>query len=88
MVEPVTSFAEVVARPEARLAAPGGRPPRIGDAVVLIGPEGGWSDAERAAGVPAIGLGPTVLRAETAAVAAAVLLTALRPGGTPNAQGG
>ena len=88
MVEPVASFAEVVARPEARLAAPGGRPPRIGDSVVLIGPEGGWSDAERAAGVPAIGLGPTVLRAETAAVAAAVLLTALRPGGTLNAQGG
>jgi 16S rRNA (uracil1498-N3)-methyltransferase len=43
----------------------------------LIGPEGGWTDAERAAfdaaGFNALSLGPTVLRIETAAVAAAVL---------------
>jgi RsmE family RNA methyltransferase len=45
---------------------------------VLIGPEGGWDDGERAASIPAVRLGSTVLRAETAAVAAAVLLTALR----------
>ncbi len=42
---------------------------------VLIGPEGGFSEAERAAlaardTVHAVGLGPRVLRAETAAIAA------------------
>ncbi|HMQ26751.1 MAG TPA: 16S rRNA (uracil(1498)-N(3))-methyltransferase, partial [Acidimicrobiales bacterium] len=68
-------------RPDAVLAAAGGRPPAAGDSVVLVGPEGGWSDEERGRGLPEIGLGPTVLRAETAAVAAGVLLTALRPGG-------
>ena len=88
VVEPVASFAEVVARPAARLAAPGGRAPAVGDAVVLVGPEGGWTEAELAAGAPVIGLGPTVLRAETAAVAVGVLLTALRPGGALNAKGG
>ncbi len=47
---------------------------------LLIGPEGGWSDRERgelrAAGWRAVGLGPRVLRIETAAVvgAAALLL--------------
>lgn len=41
--------------------------------LVFVGPEGGWSDAERSqaleAGVTFVGLGPTVLRTETAAVA-------------------
>jgi 16S rRNA (uracil1498-N3)-methyltransferase len=48
---------------------------------LLIGPEGGWSDGERtaaaAAGVIRYGLGPRVLRAETAPLAA---LAALRHG--------
>lgn len=42
-------------------------------ALVLIGPEGGWSDVEREqaqeAGLTPIRLGPTILRTETAAVA-------------------
>lgn len=41
---------------------------------ILIGPEGGWTDAERAqiapAGWQSASLGPQILRAETAAVAA------------------
>jgi 16S rRNA (uracil1498-N3)-methyltransferase len=45
---------------------------------VLVGPEGGWSDGERAAlveaGATAVSLGVRVLRLETAAVAAAALL--------------
>lgn len=46
-----------------------------GDALLVwIGPEAGWSDAERRqaldAGVTTITLGPTILRTETAAVAA------------------
>jgi 16S rRNA (uracil1498-N3)-methyltransferase len=47
---------------------------------VLVGPEGGWSPQEQASGLPQVGLGPSVLRAETAAVAAGVLLCALRAG--------
>jgi 16S rRNA (uracil1498-N3)-methyltransferase len=41
---------------------------------LFIGPEGGWTDAERtqaiAAGWQPVSLGPLVLRAETAAAAA------------------
>ncbi len=48
-------------------------------AALLIGPEGGWTDAERAsavsAGWKAVSLGPTILRAETAALAAVAVLT-------------
>jgi len=51
---------------------------------VLVGPEGGWSEEELvladARGAARVGLGPTVLRAETAAVAVAVLLCGLRSG--------
>lgn len=49
-------------------------PLRKAEAVgVLIGPEGGWTDSERASlsdRVESFGLGPLILRAETAAVAA------------------
>jgi 16S rRNA (uracil1498-N3)-methyltransferase len=45
---------------------------------VLLGPEGGWTDSERqlaaAAGWSAASLGPQILRAETAAVAALAIL--------------
>lgn len=61
------------------LAHPGGGPPALG-APILIGPEGGWSNAEVGAASSLVGLGPTVLRAETAAVVAGTLLTALRGG--------
>ncbi len=47
---------------------------RADTAAVLIGPEGGWTDAERQLAVSAawqpVSLGPLVLRAETAACAA------------------
>ena len=62
------------------LAQMGGPPPRRADQVVAVGPEGGWDEAELAAGHPVVGLGPGVLRAETAAVVAGVLLVALRDG--------
>ena len=58
----------------------GGRPPTLAAPTVLIGPEGGWSDAERDFLGGTVDLGVQVLRAETAAVAAASLLTALRVG--------
>ena len=53
-----------------------------GPAAILIGPEGGFDDAERAAvtatpnAVP-VSLGPRILRADTAAVAAVAIWTAL-----------
>lgn len=62
------------------LAEAGGAPPSLGRPAVLVGPEGGWSDEERSLAPALVGLGPHVLRAETAAVAAGVLLAALRAG--------
>ncbi len=41
---------------------------------VLIGPEGGWSDGERALLPASVGIAPAVLRAETAAIVAGALL--------------
>jgi 16S rRNA (uracil1498-N3)-methyltransferase len=48
--------------------------------MLVIGPEGGWTDDERVAARARVGLAPHVLRAETAAIAAGALLTALRGG--------
>jgi len=48
------------------------------EAILLIGPEGGWTDEERLAareaGYQAVGLGTGILRAETAAIAALAVL--------------
>lgn len=54
---------------------------RAGRALILTGPEGGFTDEERRAirgttGAIAIGLGPRILRAETAALAAIALFMA------------
>ena len=56
----------------------GGGTPSLRRSALLTGPEGGWNQAELACGLPLVGLGPTTLRAETAAMAAAVLLCGLR----------
>jgi len=52
--------------------------PAASRVAVLVGPEGGWTDAERqlsrVAGWPPVSLGPQVLRAETAAAAAVAVL--------------
>jgi 16S rRNA (uracil1498-N3)-methyltransferase len=50
----------------------GAAPPAL--SLLAVGPEGGWSDAERALGLDIVGLGEHVLRAETAALAAGVVL--------------
>jgi RsmE family RNA methyltransferase len=60
------------------LAELGGDPPSLERPVVAVGPEGGWSDAERELCRARVGLGDAVLRAETAAVAAGTLLAGLR----------
>ena len=86
VVAPVTSFAELAAAaPRPLLAdidgaalASAAVAPDAGTVTVLIGPEGGWSAAERSAGLAAVRIGDHVLRAETASIAAATLLAALR----------
>lgn len=60
------------------LAEPGGGPPSLRRPSVLVGPEGGWGGDESGRELPTVGLGPTILRAETAALAAGVLFCALR----------
>ncbi|HKN40463.1 MAG TPA: RsmE family RNA methyltransferase [Acidimicrobiia bacterium] len=80
VVAGVHDFATAASLPGAAMAERGGHPPTLATPVVLVGPEGGWDEAELAAPLPTVGLGPHVLRAETAAVAAAALLTALRAG--------
>jgi len=65
------SAAPVIAHMDGSSLAPG-------DDFVLVGPEGGWSERELGMGGRRVRLAPHVLRAETAAVAAGVLLTALR----------
>lgn len=82
VVEPVATFGEALADLSGvALAEPGGRPASLATPAVLVGPEGGWSPEEREQAPATVGIGPTVLRGETAAVAAAVLLCALRAGG-------
>jgi RsmE family RNA methyltransferase len=57
---------------------------RSTDRIVMVGPEGGWADDELAGddgmAVERVALGEHVLRAETAAITAGVLLTTLRAG--------
>jgi 16S rRNA (uracil1498-N3)-methyltransferase len=77
-VLPLADFAAVAAFDGASLADTGGGPPGLDRPVILVGPEGGWTDDERAVGVPAVRLGAHVLRAETAAITAGAILTALR----------
>ena len=83
-VEPLRPFGELDLE-DAALAVPGGRPLAPGEDFVLVGPEGGWSKAELAAAGSHVGLGPHVLRAETAAIAAAAVLGARRSGHLPAA---
>lgn len=86
--------AAVATEAEARLFLDeAGAPPLLGvlpaspaSVALLLGPEGGWTDAERAraieSGWTAAGLGAQILRAETAAIAAlAIVMSAasIRP---------
>jgi 16S rRNA (uracil1498-N3)-methyltransferase len=81
-VTPLASFSAAVADLEstAALAAADGDPPTLVRPAVLIGPEGGWSDVELGCSLPRVALGPHVLRAEMAAIAAGVLLIGIRCG--------
>jgi hypothetical protein len=80
VVEAAQPFAALAGRPGATIAEPGGAPPSLERPLVLVGPEGGWSDAERDRALPEVGFGRQILRVETAAVAAGTILGALRAG--------
>lgn len=77
-VAPVTTFDRLAARPGAVMCERDGVPLDASHTTVLVGPEGGWSSDELRLGT--VGLGATVLRAETAAIAVATLQCALRDG--------
>jgi 16S rRNA (uracil1498-N3)-methyltransferase len=79
-IGPVSSVGELAALAGSRpaLAQPGGPPPSLDHPVIAIGPEGGWDGDELDGDLPTVGLGPNVLRAETAAIAAGTLLCGLR----------
>jgi 16S rRNA (uracil1498-N3)-methyltransferase len=64
----------------AAAAEPGAPAPTGDERVLVVGPEGGWSGGELAVASSRVGLGPNVLRAETAAVVGAALLVAIRVG--------
>jgi len=81
-------LAQVVAPVPLALAHPGGDPPSVTMPAMAVGPEGGWDDSELApGGYPVVGLGPGILRTETAAVASGLLLCALRNGLVGEAPG-
>jgi len=80
-VTDVLLLAEAAGRePAPALAEPGGGPLTLVHPTVLVGPEGGWSPSERSMGLDEVGLGPAVLRIETAALFSATVLSALRSG--------
>jgi len=72
---------------EVVLAQLSGDRPTLAQQVVAVGPEGGWSTSELASGLPTVGFGLSVLRAETAAVTAGALLASLRTGTVAAADG-
>jgi 16S rRNA (uracil1498-N3)-methyltransferase len=60
------------------LAEPGGCPVSDEDVAIAIGPEGGWSAKELEIAQSTVSLSANILRVETAAVAAAVLMVSHR----------
>lgn len=89
VIDPPMAVAEVAAMAGigAALAVPGGEPPTLDRPTILIGPEGGWSPDEESAVPATVGLGPLVLRTETAAVVVGTIYAALRSGLVVRAPG-
>lgn len=72
-------FGVVAQRPGAALAAAeGGVYNSERHSVLMVGPEGGWSPEERSFRLSEVSFGPSILRAETAAVTAAGVACWLR----------
>ena len=77
VLEPLRQASVVARDPAVAMAEPGGSGLDGDVGVLLIGPEGGWTETELG-DRRRVGLGSTVLRAETAAIAAGALMVALR----------
>jgi 16S rRNA (uracil1498-N3)-methyltransferase len=77
-VAQATTFAAAAALPGAALADIDGDPPATLHRVLLVGPEGGWTSAERSVDLPRVRIAHHVLRADTAAITGCALLAALR----------
>ena len=102
--DPVPFREAIAAPPGVRLALDelAGAPPLLSalpleraagaNIALLVGPEGGWTDRERSGFQPAgwmpVSLGGTILRAETAAIAAAAVLMAACTVRNNSPQGG
>ena len=86
IVGPLT-FDEAASLPGAVGTDRGGEAPDLAHPTILIGPEGGWTEAERNRLGHLMRLGDNVLRAETAAITGAVALTLLRSGALRPAAG-
>ena len=71
------SLADLCARSGVALADPDGVEPSREHRVLIVGPEGGFDDGEVPVTVPRVRIGPSILRAETAAVVAGARLVAL-----------
>ena len=83
VIEEPQEFADILARGGAKILFDADAKPsaieRLNEVTLLIGPEGGWTEEElrdaRAAGCLFQRLGPRRLRAETAAIVAAAVIT-------------
>jgi 16S rRNA (uracil1498-N3)-methyltransferase len=79
VVDDVVEFSDAVGSAGAAVAEPGGERLDLSTSFVIVGPEGGWTDAELARAPRQVSLvGDGILRADTAAVTAGVLLVTLR----------
>lgn len=78
VIESVTELAALVQTEPVRVAEPGGPLPQADGVPVVVGPEGGFTPEELGRAMGSVGLPGGVLRAETAAVAVAVLMAADR----------
>lgn len=79
-IEPLRSFDELAGEASVARADRVGDPPSLSHRLVLIGPEGGWTESEQVRVPSAMVVGTQVLRAETAAIATGTVLVALRGG--------
>ncbi|HJL98870.1 MAG TPA: RsmE family RNA methyltransferase [Acidimicrobiales bacterium] len=76
-IKPISEIKHVTTKPALALAHRNGDRITLKQSTIYIGPEGGWDPTE-VADRRTISLGPSVLRAETAAVTAASALSLLR----------
>ena len=75
----VLSFDEVIGSMHCSIAEPGGDDLDPNVDAILIGPEGGFTEGELARATSRVALSANVLRVETAALTAAILLTQRNP---------